>query len=165
MTADLEIRESFDSLDKIDLKLKQLDLTPLVSIQQKIKEFVKGANPVNAPLYIRDFIVAYDACNMLLSKATRLDLDTKAQLEMCESIAYLERAGQYLKDHEIKDSSEARKKYIDLDPDVVKAKMIKAKSESMVHFLANKLNELRMCHDSIKKVAYNDSGDVNFTSR
>jgi len=100
-----------------------------------------------------------------LSKATRLDSDTKTQLEMFESIAYMEKAGDYLKIHDIKDSSEARKRYIDLDPDVVRAKTIKAKSESMVHFLSNKLNELRMCHDSIKKVAYSDGGDVNFTSR
>ena len=92
----------------------------------------------------------------LLAKAIQADVRAKAQLEQAESIAYLDNAREYLKEREIKDSSEARKRYVDVDPDVVLAKDNKAKTEALVALLKSKLSVLRQSHDDLKKILYGD---------
>jgi acid phosphatase class B len=73
-----------------------------------------------------------------------------------EAIAYLDKASDYLKERNIKDSSEARKRYVDVDSDVIAAKDNKARSEALVALLKNKLNVLKMSHDDLKKITYGD---------
>jgi hypothetical protein len=158
---DLDLTKSSPTTDNINKKLQELNLTPIIEYSKKISQFTRGANPVNAPLFIQDFLMAFDITNLLLTKVIRFDIDAKSQLDMQESIAYLDRAGDYLASKNIKDSSEARKRYVEIDPDVLKAKELKAKTTAMVEFLNNKLQTFRLAHDSIKKTAYSEGGDMN----
>lgn len=93
----------------------------------------------------------------LLALAVREDARAKAKLEFTQSVAYLEKAKSYLESKGIKDTSEARKQYIDRDDDVLSAKEEKAKTEALVVLLKGKLNELIRAHDDLKKVTYADS--------
>ena len=141
-------------VDKLEQNLKSLDLSKILKYQEKLENLTKGANTMNAPMYLRDFILAYDETNNLLAKATRYLGQAEATLKAAESIAYFDTAPDFLKEKKVKDSSEARKKYIPLDPSVQKAENIKAFAESVVQFLKNKMMEFRMAHDDVKKMAY-----------
>jgi hypothetical protein len=143
------------STSLVEERLKTVDVTKLVEYTQKIRD-IGSLNKMMAPLYLRDFILAYDATNNMLSHAIRCDLDAQTALDTNRSIAYLDRAGDYLKDKGIKDTSEARKQYVDIDPDVISSSNTKAKTQALVSFLKNKMQEFRLAHDDVKKIAYGD---------
>ncbi len=106
--------------------------------------------------YLRDFIEGQDVAGLLLAKAVQADIKAKARLEQAEAIAYLDYATSYLQSKNIKDSSEARKRYIDIDDSVIAAKDHKAKTEALVSLMKNKLSVLRQAHDDLKKILYGD---------
>lgn len=110
-----------------------------------------------APQYLRDFIKAYDHANTMLSMAIRLDAEASSKHDTAKAIAFLDRAGDYLKDKGVKDSAEARKRYVEVDDDVIRAADIKAKTSALVALLKNKLQAFRMAHDDVKKMVYSDS--------
>jgi hypothetical protein len=147
-----------NSLVKIEQILQDLnvDITQIVKYTKKINDIGNGFNKMLAPIYLRDFIMAYDLTSQVLLKVTKADIDADSALKMAEAIAYLDRAKAYLDQREIKDSAEARKRYIPLDPDVIIASETKAKTEAMVAFLKNKLATFRISHDDVKKIAYAD---------
>ena len=150
------------ALAKIETRLSSLDLTHVIRYSKKIEDISKGFNTMLAPMYLRDFIMAYDITNTLLSQSIRADLEAAAALKTSESIAYLDNAGPYLSARDIKDTAEARKRYVAVDSDVQHAMQLKAKTEAMVAFLRNKLMEFRLAHDDVKKIAY--SNDYNNNS-
>jgi len=147
------------SLVKIEEGLQSLDMTRVIEFTRKIQDISKGFNTQLAPIYLRDFIIAYDLTNALLAKAVRTDLRADAFLKQVESIAYMDNAHEYLEQRGIKDTAEARKRYVPIDPDVMKAQDTKARTAAMVVFLKNKLFEFRLAHDDVKKIAY--SSDYN----
>ena len=138
-----------------DLPSKPIDITNLATYTNKIAE-LSSIQKLMAPVYLRDFIIGQDIAINLLARAVQADAKAKAKLEYAQSIAYLENAKVYLDSKSIKDTSEARKQYIDIDPEVIVAKDNKAKTEAMVVLLKGKANELKMAHDDLKKVTYTD---------
>ena len=136
-------------------------MTRVIIYTKKISEISKGANTNLAPIHLQDFIMAIDVTGGLLARAIRTDLRADANVKQSEAIAYMDHAGEYLESKGIKDTAEARKRYVPINPDVVAAVDMKAKTTAMVVFLKNKLMEFRMAHDDIKKIAY--SGDYNNT--
>jgi hypothetical protein len=138
---------------------EKVDITRLVTYVNKVQE-LSTINKLLAPAYLRDMIVGQDVAANLLAKAMQADSRAKAKLDYVESIAYLEKAGEYLERHNIKDTSEARKQYINVDPDVVAAKEVRASTEAFVYFLRSRQSELRQAHDDLKKIIY---GDQNMT--
>lgn len=139
-----------------DKALISIDISALATYLDKVKE-IPSINKMIAGVYLRDFIIGQDVAGQLLAKAVQADIKAKARLEQAEAIAYLDKATDYLKEKNIKDSSEARKRYIDIDDDVLAAKDNKAKTEAIVALLKNKLNILRQSHDDLKKLTYGDS--------
>lgn len=139
----------------VEERLKSLDVTKLVEYTQKIKD-IGSLNKMMAPIYLRDFILAYDATNSMLTHAIRCDLDAQTALDTARAVAYLDRAGDYLKEKGIKDTSEARKQYVDIDGDVISSANTKAKTQALVSFLKNKMQEFRLAHDDVKKIAYGE---------
>jgi hypothetical protein len=142
-----------------ELPERAIDLTQLATYTNKIGE-IASISKMMAPVFLRDFIIGQDVATTLLSKAMYAESKSKAKLEYAESIAYLENAKGYLEAKGIKDTSEARKQYICIDPDVVKAKEQHGQAEALVFLLRGKLSELRQGHDDLKKIAY---GDQNLT--
>lgn len=136
-----------------------LDVTQLTVYLNKVKE-IASINKMMGATYLRDFIEGQDVAGALLARAIREDAKAKAKLEQAEAIAYLDYASDYLKSKEIKDSSEARKRYVDIDENVVLAKDKKAQTEALVSLMKNKLSILRQAHDDLKKILY---GDQNLT--
>jgi hypothetical protein len=134
----------------------RLDVTELAVYLEKVKE-IPTVSKLMAGVYLRDFIVGLDIAGQLLAKAIQMDIKAKSALEHAEAIAFLENAAEYLETKKIKWSAEAAKKYIDIDPDVMKAKDAKARTEALVALLKNKHAILRMSHDSLKKIIYGDS--------
>jgi hypothetical protein len=138
---------------------QRVDVTQLAEYVNKIQE-LSSVNKMMAPVYLRDYIMGQDVAANLLAKAMQADSRAKAKVEQSEAIAYLERAKDYLEARGIKDTSEARKQYINIDVDVLKAKDDRARSEALVSLLKSKLSQLRQAHDDLKKIAY---GDQNLT--
>lgn len=143
-------------LTKIEAAIDAIDVTDLVVYSDKVNH-ISSLNKMMAPTYLRDFIVGQDVSNTLLSKAIEFSLKAEAAVKTAESIAFLDRAGDYLASKNIKESAEARKMYINLDPDVIKAKMLSAKSQALVAFLKGKCSEMRQAHDDVKKICYGET--------
>lgn len=136
-------------------ELQTIDVTKLVEYTKLIND-IGSLNKMMAPNYLRDFINAMDATSSMLSKATKANLDAQNELKKAESIAYLDKAGDYLAERGIKDTAESRKKYIDVDPDVGAARNKVAATEAMVTFLKNKYQAFRCAHDDVKKISFNE---------
>ena len=132
-----------------------LDISELAKYLEKVKD-IASINKMMGAVYLRDFIQGQDVAGLMLSRAVQADIRAKAKLDHAEAIAYLEKASEYLKNNNIKDTSEARKMYISIDPDVLSAQDHKAKTEALVTLLKNKLNVLRQSHDDVKKIIYGD---------
>ena len=142
-------------------ELQNIDVTKLVEYSKKIDE-IGTLNKMLAPNYLRDFINAMDLTSSMLSKAVKANLECKARLDRFKAIAYLDKAADYCKDHDIKISNGAREMYADIDPDVVEAKNQFAASEAMVLFLKNKYQAFRCAHDDVKKISFNDAQGTGF---
>jgi hypothetical protein len=138
---------------------QKVDLTRLAPYINKIEE-LSSISKMMAPVYLKDFIMGQDCAALLLAKAMQADSKAKARVEKAEAIAYLEKAREYLLKHEIKDTSEARKQYVNIDEDVLVAKDTRAQTEAIVSLLKSKLSQLRQAHDDLKKITY---GDMNLT--
>lgn len=144
-----------------DLPVKVVDITQLAEYVNKIEE-LSSVSKMMAPVFLRDFIIGQDVATALLAKAVKADGKAKARLEYLESIAYLENAKAYLDAKGIKDTSEARKQFVNIDSDVVEAKDQKAQTEALVILLKGKCSELRMAHDDLKKITYDNSNMTPF---
>ena len=142
-----------------DTPQKGIDITQLAEYVNKIQE-LSSVSKMMAPVYLRDYIIGQDVAANLLAKAIQADSKAKARLEQAEAIAFLEKAREYLEDKGVKDTSEARKQYVNMDPDVLIAKDNRAKTEALVVLLKSKLNQLRQCHDDLKKIIYDKNTDT-----
>lgn len=142
-------------------QLQTIDVTKLAHYTQKINE-VAGLNKMLAPQYLRDFIMAMDMTSDLLSKATKVNLESKAELDKAKAIAYLDKAPDYCKEKGIKLSNGVREMYVDLDDEVIKAKEKFAATEALVSFLKNKYQAFRCAHDDVKKISFNDTQGTGF---
>jgi hypothetical protein len=144
-----------------DKALTSIDVTALATYLDKVKD-IASINKMMGATYLRDFIEGQDVAGALLAKAVQADIRAKARLEQAEAIAYLDNASEYLQSRNIKDSSEARKRYVDVDPDVLTAKDNKAKTEALVSLMKNKVSILRQAHDDLKKILYGDQQMTNW---
>lgn len=138
-----------------------IDVTQLAVYLGKVKE-IASINKMMGASYLRDFIEGQDVAGQLLARAVQADIKAKAKLEHAEAIAYLDYAADYLISKGIKDSSEARKRYVDIDEGVMQAKDNKAKTEALVSLMKNKLSVLRQAHDDLKKILYGDQQMTNW---
>jgi hypothetical protein len=138
---------------------EKVDVTRLAHYVNKVQELA-SINKMLAPAYLRDMIVGQDVAANLLAKAIQSDGRAKTQVERAEAIAYLDRSREYLEARSIKDTSEARKQYVNIDEDVLIAKDQRAKTEAMVVYLKSVCSQLRQAHDDLKKITY---GDQNMT--
>lgn len=137
-------------------QVASIDITQLATYLEKANQ-IASVNKMMAGVYLQDLIKGQDVAGGLVAKAIQADIKAKARLERAEAIAYLDKAGDYLTSKGIKDSSEARKRYIDIDDDVIAAKDHKAMCEALVSLLKGKLSVLRQSHDDLKKIIYGDS--------
>ncbi len=144
-----------------DVIEKVVDITQLASYINKIEE-LSSVSKMLAPVYLRDFIIGQDIAITLYARAVKADAKAKAKLEYAESIAYLESAKAYLDANSIKDTSEARKQYVNIDPSVLEAKDQKAQTEAFVILLKGKVSELKQAHDDLKKVIYADPSMTDY---
>lgn len=136
-------------------KLPTIDVGQLAIYLEKVRD-IASINKMMGATYLRDFIEGQDVAGQLVAKAVQADIKAKSRLEQAEAIAYLDRATDYLKSKQIKDSSEARKRYIDIDEAVIAAKDHKAMTEALVSLMKSKQSVLRQAHDDLKKILYGD---------
>lgn len=135
--------------------LATIDISQLAIYLDKANQ-IASVSKMMVGVYLQDLIKGQDIANSLLARAVQADIRAKSKLDYAESIAYLDRASDYLQSKGIKDSSEARKRYIDIDDEVIAAKDRKAQTEALVTLLKGKANVLRQSHDDLKKLHYGD---------
>lgn len=145
---------SNNTLEVVERDLASISLDRVVKYSSMLDSIPQAANTMNAPLYLRDMIMAMDVTSELMADAIRAHGKAEAAYKEAEAIAFLDHAGQYLADNKIKDSAEARKRYVPLDDDVKAAADMRAKTEALVTLLKNKWLSFRMAHDDVKKMAY-----------
>lgn len=137
-------------------ELQSIDVTALAKYLEKVGQ-ISTVSKILGPTLLRELIEGQDVAGVMLARAIREEGKAKSRLDHARAIAYLEKAASYLKDHGIKDTSEARKMYIDLDEDVLKALDHRSMTEAMVVLLKNKLSIIRQAHDDLKKIIYGDT--------
>jgi hypothetical protein len=142
-------------------ELTSIDVTKLAEYSRKISE-IGSLNKMMAPNYLRDFIQAMDLTSDLLSKAVKINLDAKSELEKFRAIAYLENSEDYCKEKDIKMTNGVREMYVDIDANVIAAKDKYAATEALVTFLKNKYQAFRCAHDDVKKISFNDAQGTGF---
>lgn len=144
MSNDLQVIES--NLDSIDLK-------HIAAFSRKLGDIGQGFNKMMAPVYLREFIIAYDVSSVMYAKAVQAELNAKAALDTAEAIAYLDRAPDFFKARNEKPTVESRKAYVALDPDVQRAKDVSARAQALSLLLRNKVQEFRFAIDAVKKLS------------
>lgn len=131
------------SLITISDTLDSLDLQKIAVYTRKLADIGDGFNKMMAPVYARDFVIAYDISSMMLARALQAELQAKSAVEEAEAIAFLDRAPDFFKAREEKATVEAKKAYVALDPDVKAAKDVYARSVATVSLLKAKVSEFR----------------------
>lgn len=142
-------------------ELQRIDVTKLVKYDE-MTENIHAVTKLMAPSYLRTFIEAQDIATTMLAKAIKEDSMAKAKLDHARAIAYLERSSEYLEAKNIKVTDESRKRYVDIDEDVMKALEHKSATEAIVVFLKGKVSKYRQAHDDTKKITYGDSNMTNW---
>jgi len=140
-------------LQVIESNLDSIDLKHIAAFSRKLSDIGQGFNKMMAPVYLRDFIIAYDVSSVMHAKAVQAELNAKAALDTAEAIAYLDRAPDYFKVKGEKPTVESRKAYVALDPDVQRAKDIYARAQALSLLLRNKVQEFRFAIDAVKKLS------------
>jgi hypothetical protein len=138
-----------DSVIKVEEQAKAL-----AKYNDNLQNLAKASNPMNAPGMIQDFLLMYDETSVILAEAIHLQSKLKSEVEMVESIAYLEKSKDYLATKQIKDTSEARKMYIPIDQEVIDISSLQSRVEALVTYLKNKTVVFKCAHDDAKKLAY-----------
>lgn len=142
------------------------------ALKQSMREFeapsnkmseLGGMHRASAPLYIRDFVLAMDKAGQIFGKVVQLKLDIEAHLGACYSIAYFDKSRAYCEIKGEKFTSEAKKQYQDVDPDVLEAKDLHAEVSCYFEIIKNKLGCFKMTHDDSKKIAYDDGNQTHYT--
>lgn len=144
MSTDLQTIES--NLDSIDLK-------HIAAFTRKLGDIGQGFNKMMAPVYLREFIIAYDVSSVMHAKAVQAELNAKAALDTAEAIAYLDRAPDFFKKRDEKPTVESRKAYVTLDPDVQRAKDVHARAQALSLLMKNKVQEFRFAIDAVRKLS------------
>lgn len=142
-------------IETVKQVIQSIDITGIARYTKKVSE-IPNITRLSAPEYIRDFIMAYDLVATMLSDLTRYFLRAKSSLDTLESIAYVDKAADFLKSKEIKDTDAARKRYIDIDEEVIEARDLVSQITAMDQLLKNKLTLFKAAHDDVKKIYYAD---------
>lgn len=150
----MALNVTLEDIKKLEDRFREIDLDVLDQYTNKLVEIRKITNTMIAPSYIQDFIVAYDVTNNLLSTMTAIYNMSSILKETAEANAFMTRATPYLESVSQKDTVEAKKQYMALDPIVQKATMLNKESERLVQSLRTKLQTFRMALESVKKMAY-----------
>lgn len=141
--------------------LIKIDVTALAQYLQKVGQ-LSSISKMMGPTYLKDFIEGQDVAGAMLARAIREDVRMKAKLDQAKAIAFLDKSSEYLTSKGLKVTDEARKRYVDLDDDVLAAADAKAQTEALVALLKNKLSILRQAHDDLKKILYGDQNMTNW---
>lgn len=144
MSTDLEVIES---------NLQSIDLNRIAGFTRKLSDIGQGFNKMMAPVYLREFIIAYDVSSVMHAKAVQAELNAKSAVDTAEAIAYLDRAPDFFKARDEKPTVESRKAYVALDPDVQRAKDIHARALAMALLMRNKVQEFRFAIDAVRKLS------------
>jgi len=132
----------------------------MMKVSNNISNLVKNSAPALAPTALQDLIVGLDMTGVLLGRASAEDVKSKDKLDRAKAISYFEFAPEYLDGKGIKHSDAAKTKAALLDPDVQSAQNQKTKTDAILLLIKNKLQVLRIAHDSLKKIAYSQDGII-----
>ena len=145
----------------ISNKLAKIDVEAIKGYIAKVSE-ISNLSPGAASLYLKDFIIAFDLASNALASAMVCEADAKAALEQIKGEAYMDRAAPYLTQNSMKESDAARKVYVDIDEEVVKAKEVLSIASSYVNLFRNKTTTFRYAYEAIKKIYYSNNNDMPF---
>lgn len=142
-----------NDLQAIESALDSIDLHKIAAYTRKLADIGQGFNKMMAPVYLREFIIAYDVSSVMYAKSVQTELNAKSAVDSAEAIAFLDRAPDYFKSKGEKPTVESKKAFVALDPDVKQAKEIYARAQATSILLKNKVQEFRFAIEAIRKLA------------
>jgi len=148
-------------IDNLNSQLESLhsDMAVIHKYSSKLEELNKGVNTLLAPIYLRDFIVAYDVATNLFARASYIQSKADHLVDMAKAEAYLDKSVEALKNRNIKDTVDAKNHFVSMDLEVGHAKDLKARADAMSAILKNKIVGFKMALETVKKMAY--AGDYS----
>lgn len=145
-----------------ELKLIRESFDRITSTYSDLLRDFHSVGKSTAPLFLTRAIDAYDTCGVLYSRILFIEMASKNTFNAAKAEAFLERSQEYLTKNGVKDTASARDKYVDMDKGVLFAGNINSLANSLLILIKNKLEEFKMVHDDIKKIAY-DVSQTQFT--
>jgi hypothetical protein len=139
-----------DSLTIVKDNLDSIEIQRIVEYTRKLKDIGDGFNKMMAPIYARDFIIAYDVSSTMLARALQAEMQVRSALEEAEAIAFLDRAPDFFNQRQEKPTVESKKAFVALDKDVKEAKELLSRAVAVVCLLKSKVNEFKEAISLVK---------------
>jgi hypothetical protein len=128
-----------------------LDMTEVWKYDALINE-ITTINNLSGPLFMQEFLRAKDIVSSYHAKVMFEYEQARDASNKAKSIAYLERAPQWLEQRSRKVTEEACKRYSEMDQDYLAAREIESYLKSLLAFLTHKLDKFQCAHDDAKKI-------------
>lgn len=127
---------------------------------EKMIHAIATINNLNGAFYMREFLNAKELASSFYCRLMYDYEQSKNKAREAQAIAYLEKADEYLKEKNIKSTDEAKKQYVQIDPDYKAAKDRQDMVEALMTLMQNKVKKFQDAHDDVKKI-YDHTRDAN----
>jgi hypothetical protein len=138
---------------------QEIDLTRLYQYEKQLEELAT-VNDLTGPMYIKDYLMACNLAADLLSRVIYLHETAEDEAKLAKSIAYLEKAPQFLEKSGRKMTESACEQYVQMDEHYRAAKDRENYLLALRTRLEQKVRIFKDAHDSSKKI-YDKSASSN----
>lgn len=119
---------------------------------EKMVHAIATINNMNGAFYMREFLNAKELASSYYCRLMYDFEQAKNKAREAAAIAYLVNADEYLKERGIKSTDEAKKQYIQIDPDYKLFKDRQDQYEALMTLMQNKVKKFQDAHDDVKKI-------------
>lgn len=128
-----------------------INMTQIFEYEQMIHA-VATINNMNGAYYMREFLNAKELASSFYCRLMYDFEQAKNKAREKAALAYLEKSEFYLKEKGIKSTDEAKKQYIQIDPEYKVAKDRQDQMEALMTLMQNKVKKFQDAHDDVKKI-------------
>lgn len=145
-----------DDISVSNIKLP-IDMTDILSFQELVED-ISNVTKIKGPYFMQQMLKAKDLAANYLSRVTYEYEKAKDQSRRKSSLAYLEKASDYLLKRGRKITEEACKRYAEIDEEYLKARDNEIYYKVLTEYMKMKLDYFSNAHDDAKKI-YGESED------
>lgn len=128
-----------------------IDMTDILKFQELVDDISK-VNSTSGPYFMQELLKAKDMAGIYYSRVVLEYEKAKDESKKKASIAYLEKAQEYLTKQGRKVTEEACKRFVEVDEDYIKARSSEHYYKALAEFMKQKLDYFSSAHDDAKKI-------------